>query len=50
MIKFTKKAEELGISYSNLYKMILKKEVECIFICGSYYFKSEGKRIFNYGI
>lgn len=39
MKKFIDKALEIGVSYSTLYKMILKKEVDCVLICGRYYFK-----------
>lgn len=39
MKKFIDKAVELGVSYSTLYKMILRKEVDCVLICGRYYFK-----------
>lgn len=47
MKNFIDKSVELGVSYSMLYKMILRKEVEFLFICGRYYFKneSEGKNI-----
>lgn len=47
MIKFIDKSVELGVSYSTLYKMILRKEVDCVLICGRYYFKekSVGKNI-----
>jgi len=38
MKKFIDKAEELKVSYSTLYKMILKKEIDFILICGRYYF------------
>jgi len=47
MKNFIDKSVELGVSYSMLYKMILRKEVEFLFICGKYYFKNEsnGKNI-----
>ena len=38
MKKFINKANELKISYSMLYKMILKKEIDFIIVCGKYYF------------
>lgn len=38
MKKFIDKSEELKVSYSTLYKMILKKEIDFILICGRYYF------------
>ncbi len=38
MKNFITKADELQVSYSLLYKMILAKEIECILICGKYYF------------
>lgn len=39
MKKFIDKSEELKISYSMLYKMILRKEIDFVLICGKYYFK-----------
>lgn len=47
MKNFINKSIELGVSYSTLYKMILRKEIECFLICGRYYFKdnSEGRNI-----
>ena len=39
MKKFIDKSVEIGVSYSTLYKMILRKEVDCVLICGRYYFK-----------
>lgn len=38
MKNFITKANELQITYSTLYKRILKKEIECILVCGKYYF------------
>ena len=38
MKNFITKSEELQITYSLLYKMILAKEIECILVCGKYYF------------
>jgi hypothetical protein len=38
MKNFITKSEELQITYSALYKMILKKEVYFIIVCGKYYF------------
>lgn len=47
MKNFINKSIELGVSYSTLYKMILRKEIEFFLICGRYYFKdnSVGKNI-----
>jgi len=38
MKNFITKANELKVSYSTLYKLILGKEIECILVCGRYYF------------
>lgn len=38
MKNFINKANELKISYSMLYKMILSKEINFIIVCGRYYF------------
>jgi hypothetical protein len=38
MKNFINKANELKINYSMLYKMILKKEIDFIIVCGKYYF------------
>ena len=41
MKSFINKSLELGVSYSTLYKMILRKEIEYFLICGRYYFKDK---------
>ena len=39
MKKFIDKADELGITYSHLYTLCLRKQIEFIVVCGKYYFK-----------
>lgn len=38
MMNFIDKAEAIGVSYSTLYKMILRNEIDYVLICGRYYF------------
>lgn len=39
MKKFIDKAEELGITYSELYTLCVTKQIDFILVCGKYYFK-----------